>query len=899
MATPDSQLPGDKDGLTPGRRQYLQLKRRYPDTVLLFRMGDFYEAFDDDAKLISSALGIVLTARDGARGTKIPMAGVPYHALDPYLAKLVKAGHRVAVCEQLSDPRTSKGIVDRDVTRIVTPGTIVEPSMLEEKENNYLVALVAERARGGGDAPISYGLAYVDVTTGEFATTQIARDDTHTLERELERLGPAEILVSAGDDAEPVGLASVLPGVKTTPVDAWKTDLATAREALCHHFEVASLEGFGCAQLPLAIRAAGAILQYVAETRRAALTQIVELRTYQTADYMLLDVATKRNLELAERARGGSARGSVLGVIDRTKTPGGARLLRRWLSQPLLDLTGLTARLDAVEEFVRDTACRAGVREQLGRSRDLERLIVRIGQGIATPKDLIALKATLEGIPSLRAALAPPARPAVDNPRLRAIAARLDDGASIVELIGAAIVDDPPANLADSGLIREGFASDLDEVRRSTEHARRWIENLEVTERERTGIRGLKVGYNRVFGYYIEISNANREIVPETYIRKQTLVGAERYITPELKEYETIVLNARERMSELEHALFRQVCAQIASDRQRVAQTADVIANADVVAALAEVAVQNKYVRPVLDDSRSISVTGGRHPVVEEIRTDVPFTPNDVALSSDDSQIVILTGPNMAGKSTYLRQVALIVLLAQIGSFVPADTARIGLVDRIFTRVGAQDDLAAGQSTFLVEMLETANLLTQSTGRSLLILDEVGRGTSTYDGLAIAQAIVEYIHNHPRLGARTVFATHYHELTELANVLPRVRNYRMDVREEGTEVHFLHRVVPGGADRSYGIHVARLAGIPRAVTRRAEEILKELEKKSQRGGAGRVRERESSAFQLTLIGETNPAVEELRSLDVLSLTPIEAIGKLYDLQQLAGGAEVDQRDKGR
>jgi DNA mismatch repair protein MutS len=896
MAAAKPQPAGEKDGLTPFRRQYLQLKRRYPGTIVLFRLGDFYEAFDDDARLISSELGIVLTGRDASRGQRIPMAGVPYHALDSYLARLVKAGHRVAVCDQLSDPRTTKGLVDRDVTRIVTPGTIVEPSMLEEKENNYLVALIAERSRGG-DAPSSFGLAYVDVTTGEFATTQIIGDESRTLDRELERLGPAELLTSTGDGIPPIDLSSVLPGVKATPVEEWKVELSTARETLCRHFEVASLEGFGCAHLPLAIRAAAAILQYVADTRRAALTQIVELRTYQTVDYMLLDGATKRNLELSERARDGKSRGSVLGVLDRTRTAGGARILRRWINQPLLDLEGLGTRLDAVEEFVRDAAGRAAVRDHLGGPRDLERLIVRVGQGIASPKDLIALKLSLECIPTLRAALAPATEPHGGSPQRRAIAARLDDCAPIVALIGAALVDNPPATISDGGMIRDGFASDLDEVRRSTEHARRWIENLEPAERERTGIRGLKVGYNRVFGYYLEISNANRELVPESYIRKQTLVGAERYVTPELKEYEAIVLNARDRMAELESALFRQVCAQIASDRQRISQNAEAIALADVTATLAEVAVQNRYVRPILDESRTIDITEGRHPVVEELRPDIPFTPNDVDLSSEDAQIVVLTGPNMAGKSTYLRQVALIVLLAQIGSFVPAEAARIGLVDRIFTRVGAQDDLTAGQSTFLVEMLETANLLTQSTGRSLLILDEVGRGTSTYDGLAIAQSIVEYIHNHPRLGARTVFATHYHELTELASVLPRVRNYRMDVREEGSEVHFLHRVVPGGADRSYGIHVARLAGIPRAVTRRAEEILKELERKGRGGGSGRVHERQPDGFQLTLIGEVNPAIEELRSLDVLSLSPIEAIGKLFELQQLARDSSSEDRDK--
>src|SRR5579859_751598 len=485
MATPKAPAAGDKDGLTPFRRQYLQLKRRYPGTIVLFRLGDFYEAFDDDARLISAELGIVLTGRDGSRGQRIPMAGVPYHALDSYLARLVKAGHRVAICDQLSDPRTTKGLVDRDVTRIVTPGTIVEPSMLDEKANNYLVALIADRSRGG-DAPRSFGLAYVDVTTGEFASTQIVRDDSRILDRELERLGPAEVLVSASDGIPLFDLSSVLPGAKATLVEAWTVELSAARDTLCRHFEVASLEGFGCATLPLAIQAAAAILHYVAETRRAGLTQIVELRTYQTVDYMLLDGATKRNLELSERARDGKARGSVLSVLDRTRTAGGARLLRSWLNQPLLDLERLDARLDTVEEFFHDDAGRAAVRDQLSRLRDLERLIVRVGQGVATPKELIALKLSLECIPGLRAALAPSTRSTGDSPRRQSMADRLDDCAPIVTLIGAAIVDDPPATTSDGGLIRDGFASDLDEIRRSTEHARRWIENLEPAERERT-----------------------------------------------------------------------------------------------------------------------------------------------------------------------------------------------------------------------------------------------------------------------------------------------------------------------------------------------------------------------------------------------------------------------------
>ena len=874
----------DDSALTPLRRQYLQLKRRFADAILLFRLGDFYEAFDEDAKLISAELEIVLTGRDVSRGQRIPMAGIPYHSLDTHLARLVKKGYRVAVCEQLSDPKLSRGLVERDVTRIVTPGTVVEPTMLDDRRNNYLVAIVPEAPRNGAvDGALSFGLSYVDVTTGEFAATQLARDDTHTLDRELERIGPAEVLVPG--DAAGWTLPASLTGIRLTRIDGWKAELSGAREALCRHFGVKSLEGFGCASQPLAIRAAGAVVQYLAETQRAALTQLGDLRTYHTGEYMLLDSATRRNLELSETTRGTSGRGSLIWVLDRTRTPGGARLLRAWLNQPLIDVDRLDARLAAVQELYDDTSARVQLRELLGRVRDLERLIGRVGQGVATPRDLIALSASLASVPAIRAVLAPAGRPG-GQPQRQALAAELDDSPELVELIDAALVATPSASSADGGVIREGFSPELDELRKSTEHARRWIENLESVERERTGIRGLKVGFNRVFGYYLEVSNANRELVPPSYIRKQTLVGAERYVTPELKEYETIVLNANERIAETEQALLRQICAQIATARARVMQTAQALARADVFANLAEVAVQNEYVRPMLDDGPMIEIVGGRHPVVEEARRDEPFTPNDATLSTDAAQIIVLTGPNMAGKSTYLRQVALVVLLAQIGSFVPAESARIGLVDRIFTRVGAQDDLSAGQSTFLVEMLETAHLLTQSTRRSLLVLDEVGRGTSTYDGLAIAQAIVEYIHNHPRLGARTLFATHYHELTELASVLPRVRNFRMDVREDGNDVHFLHRVVPGGADRSYGVHVARLAGIPRAVTRRAEEILRELERKGGRANRAR-HEPAVEIVQLALLGEPSPALEELRSLDVVSLTPIEAISKLFELQQKA------------
>ncbi|MBI2942012.1 MAG: DNA mismatch repair protein MutS, partial [Chloroflexi bacterium] len=786
------------------------------------------------------------------------------------------------------EERADRGLMERAVVRVVTPGTVVEPALLNDRQNSYLVAAIVEGNRAG--------LAYVDVTTGEFAACQIdERSGQEALQRELARLAPVEVLVPGpdhrrrrdprgGDGDDPLSLPVA---ARLSPYDAWHFDLETARDALHQHFEVEALDGFGCQGLPLAIRAAGAVLQYVSETQPAARLQLTSLRTYSTAAMMTLDPATRRNLELTRTARGNTEKGSLLWVLDRTQTAMGGRLLRTWINQPLLDLAKLQARQQAVAEFVEDALRRRLAMELLAKVPDLERLINRVGQRIATPRDLLALAAGLRRVGELRGALA--GDDLAPEARIAWLAQRLDPVEGASELVGQAIVPDPPTTFAEGGVIRPGFSSELDQLKESSRHAREWIASLETTERERTGIRNLKVGYNRVFGYYLEVSNANRAMVPAHYIRKQTLVGAERYITPDLKEYESIVLNAQEKIAELETAIFRQVGEQIAASGERIRATAQASALVDVFAALAEVAVRQGYVRPSLDEGTRLEIHGGRHPVVECARPEEAFVANDVSLATDSTQIVLLTGPNMAGKSTYLRMTALIVLMAQIGSFVPAREATIGLVDRIFTRIGAQDDLSAGQSTFLLEMLETAHLLSQGTPRSLLILDEVGRGTSTYDGMAIAQAVIEYVHNHPKLGARTLFATHYHELTELEHVLPRVRNYRMDVLEEGDRVVFLHRVVPGGADRSYGIHVARLAGIPRAVTRRAEEILRDLEQ-GKRGRAGRRTGRGEPAdgvTQLALFAELHPVVEEVRHLDVLALSPLEALTKLFELQERA------------
>lgn len=921
--------------MTPLRRQYLQIKRRYPDTIVFFRLGDFYETFDDDARIASAELEIVLTSREMGKGQRVPMAGIPCHAVDSYLARLISRGHKVAIVEQTSDPETSRGLVDREVVRVVTPGTIVEPGMLESKANNYLAAALVEGRQAG--------LAYVDITTGEFAATQLT-DGAVALQQELARLGPAECLLPKLDpraSSKLVDITSLAQGLShASPYDAWHFDLDTARDALLTHFEVATLDGFGCRHLPLAVRAAGAIIQYLGDTQRSSLGQLRALRTYSTSGFMVLDAATRRNLELTQSTRHGAIKGSLLWVLDRTATPMGGRLLRRWLAEPLLDLGRLRARQDAIAVLVNDSILRSTLAKLLGHCADLERLINRVGQGLATPRDLISLKGSLETAAAVAEVLSEARERAAsgaerslqdeathEGAEESAPAAALGLGAipdcsDVVALVSQAIVTDPPSTLSDGGVIAPGFSDELDNLRSSSRDARQWIAGLERSERERTGIKSLKVGYNKVFGYYLEVTNPNLEAplseqvrnliqrdatdnpglagrpLPSTvreyletcrgYIRKQTLVNAERYVTVELKEYESQVLNAQERIVELETRIFRQVCDQIAAASERIQRTATTLAQLDVFTALAEVAVRNSYCRPDLTDDEQIVIAGGRHPVVE-LALDEPFVPNDVQLSNSEAQIIILTGPNMAGKSTYLRQVALIVLMAQIGSFVPAQSARIGIVDRIFTRVGAQDDIATGQSTFLVEMTETANLLTQSTPRSLLVLDEVGRGTSTYDGLAIARAVVEYIHNHPQCRAKTLFATHYHELTELQSYLPRVRNYNMAVLEEGDRVVFLRKVVPGGADRSYGIYVAKLAGLPRAVTRRAEEVLKELEARAQRAMLRPQRSAPQPSLQLPLFDSTDGLVEEIAQLDVMSMTPIEALAKLYELSQKARG----------
>ena len=859
---------------TPMRRQYLDLKRQYKDTILFFRLGDFYETFDDDAKIVASVCDVVLTSRPVGADMRVPLAGVPWHSVDGYVARLIQAGYKVAIAEQQGEAPVD-GLVPRLVNRIVSAGTVVEPGLLPERRNNYLVAGVRQDDR--------VGVAYADITTGEFATTEFSGADAALrLREELARLQPAELL-TVEDGFVPSAELGLAPGASTR-LPPWRFELETARRALLDHFHVQTLAGFGCDSKPLAISAAGALLQYLREMQPSALAQLTSLYTYSLTEFMVLDEATRRNLELTESIRGSDNRHTLLAVLDDTRTPMGARLLRRRLGQPLLDLTQLDARLGAVAALQQQGLARAELLALLKGFGDLERWVNRVVQRIALPRDLLGIRQALTKVNEARR-ITGQLRPGADAAALLAtLDARLDPCADVAALLGQALVEEPPATLQHVGIIRPGFSTEIDAVVSASKDAKTWVANLEGTERARTAIKSLKVGYNKVFGYYLEVSTANAHLVPADYIRKQTLVNAERYITPKLKEMESVILHADERQLELEQQVYRAVLDQVAAQAGRLLTLAQALAELDVYAALAEVAARNRYVRPELADDGIIEIKAGRHPVVELTQRDEPFVPNDVSLHPEQA-IIILTGPNMAGKSVFLRQIALITLMAHIGSFVPADVAHIGLVDRVFTRVGAADDIARGQSTFMVEMVEAANILNHASSRSLLILDEIGRGTSTYDGMAIAWAIVEHIHNHPRLRAKTLFATHYHELTDLAVRLPHVVNFSLAVAEEGGRVVFLHKIVPGKADRSYGVHVAELAGLPRTVIARADEILADLEAK---GAAGpRKLGMATGPRQLGLFNANHPIVEDLKKLDVNGLSPLAALNVLFELQQRA------------
>ncbi|MBI1886734.1 MAG: DNA mismatch repair protein MutS [Chloroflexi bacterium] len=862
--------------MTPLRRQYLDVKRRYPHAIVFFRLGDFYETFDEDAEVVARELEITLTSRPMAKGQRVPLAGIPHHALDSYLGKLIAKGYKVAICEQMEAPGKGKKLVERQVVRVVTPGTVVEESLLDQRANNYLAAVVVE-----GEVA---GVAHVDVSTGAFACTQLHAEG---LAAELERLRPAELLLPQGQSPPEGAFSGTL-----TPLPAEAFAERAAAERLLRHFETASLEPLGLEGQTLAVRAAGAVLDYLEANQRAVLPHIARLAAYRPSAYMTLDAQTRRNLEIFRPLRedGGA---SLFSIIDFTRTPMGARLLRQWLGQPLLDISRVRRRQDCLQLFFDSAVRRAQVGSVLAKMPDLERILGRVAASAGSPRDLVALRRGLELVPQLRQAVdsdlgTAAGKRAVHEEMLgRCLACE-----EAVALVASAIADEPAGSFEEGGIIRPGFSEELDRFRTLTRDARQYLADLERRERERSGIRKLKVAYNKVFGYYIEVSKANLKLVPADYQRRQTLVGAERFTTAELQEREYEILHARERQQELERELFRQVCAQVAAHGKLILATAGAIAKIDVYCALAEAAARYAYVRPEVNDGDEIVVRDGRHPVVERTLPEGSFVPNDLYLSNGEAQIVVLTGPNMAGKSTYLRQVALIVLLAQMGSFVPAAEARIGAVDRIFTRVGALDDIAAGRSTFMVEMVETAGILHDATPRSLLLFDEIGRGASTYDGMAIARAVVEFIHNRPELAAKTLFATHYHELVDLAAFLPRVRNYNVVVAEEGGSVVFLHRILPGGADRSYGVHVAQLAGLPRPVVMRAQEVLEELEASRDRHGAARPKRRGEAplagqAVQLPLLSPAAELARDLATLDVEGMTPLQALTKLYELAERA------------
>ena len=852
-------------------QQYQELKARYPGALLMFRLGDFYELFFDDAQVASRELEIVLTSREIGKGRRVPMCGVPHHAVSGYLARLVERGYRVAMCDQVEDPRKARGLVRRDVTRVVTPGTVMDAGQLPPREHRYLAAVI------GRDG--AWGIAAADLSTGDFLVTQV--DGPEAARRatdELSRLDPREVLTP--DEEVP----PFLTRYQRTPAEAWRFDPAIARRTLMQHFRVVSLEGFGCEALPLATGAAGALLQYLQQTQLSPLEHLRGLRTYSADGALALDETTRHNLELTRNLRDGGTADTLLAVLDETVTSMGGRLLREWLLRPLMDVERITARQRSVQAAFNNRPERLAVREPMRGLHDLARLIGRVGHGTVTPRDLVALRATLERLPEIRTIISQ-----VPDSRFAELSRTVDPHVEIAQHIAAALVDDPPLGVRDGRLIRPGYDADLDELRAGAAESRAWIAGLEAAERARTGIRSLRVGFNKVFGYYIEVSNANQHLAPADYMRKQTLTGAERYITPEMKDREAVILGAEERMAEREYELFVALRQTIAASAASLLETAAALAETDVLLALAEAAERGGYVRPEVVDEPVLEIRGGRHPVIERLLAGERFVPNDLTLDVGSRALLIVTGPNMAGKSTLLRQAALMAIMAQVGAFVPAASARIGIADRVFTRVGATDDLAAGRSTFLVEMQEVARIILGATRRSLIILDEVGRGTSTYDGMSLAWAVVRFLHDH--IGARTLFATHFHELTELADILPRVHNITMRVEEEGDRIVFLHAVADGRANRSYGIHVARLAGIPDEIIEQARQVLQQLESASARPGepeAPPVPSRARRARQLPLdLGLTSPVEEVLLGLAVESMTPLEALQTLADLRERA------------
>ncbi|NUO08671.1 MAG: DNA mismatch repair protein MutS [Candidatus Brocadia sp.] len=857
-------------------RQYGEIKRQHKDALLFFRMGDFYELFFEDAKLASKVLGITLTARSKGESA-IPMAGVPHHAAESYIRRLIKAGHKVAICDQLQNPDEAKGIVDRGVTRIITPGTITEDTLLEDKSNNYLLAVLETKNM--------LGLSWVDLSTGRFEAEYVQRE---RLFDELARLNPSELLLPEETVRNNIPFMEKIraeyDGMITSRPE-WEFSEDTAYRVLIEHFGTTSLEGFGCEDMGSALGAAGAVIQYLKETQKTSLRHIIKIQKYQIDNRVLMDKATQQSLELTQTIRTQDREGSLLGVIDRTKTPMGARLLREWVICPLRVSADIKYRQLGVKELFENSALRREIRDVLGNIYDVERISTKVSCGRANARDLVSLKQSLSKLPALKEKLG-----FCIADILVSLEQQLDVLEEVRILIGTAIEPDPPPTIKDGGLIREGYDASLDELRYMSKNGKSWIANFQAEEIARTGINSLKVGYNKVFGYYIEITNIHKESIPETYIRKQTLKNAERFITPELKDYETKVLTADERARDLEYDLFIRIREQAGAYTARLQRTSGAIAALDVLATLANLAAENRYIMPEITNDLELKITDGRHPVLDRKLGAESFVPNDIRLDGAQDTIMVITGPNMAGKSTYIRQIALLTLMAQMGSFIPAKEAIIGTVDRIFTRVGASDELSRGQSTFMVEMNETANILNNATERSLIILDEVGRGTSTFDGVSIAWAITEYIYQHIR--ARTLFATHYHELTELALLFPGIKNFNIAVREWGDEIIFLRKIVEGGTDKSYGIHVARLAGIPKEIIQRARIILNNLEAATldvngkPKFAPIKAMQDKKEPKQLKLFASKEDVViGDIKKLDISTMSPLDALNKLDELKK--------------
>lgn len=869
---------------TPMMQHYLKTHEEYKDCILFYRLGDFYEMFFDDAKVVSKELELTLTGKSCGAEERAPMCGIPYHAAETYLTRLVKKGYKVAICEQVEDPKLAKGMVKREVTRVVTPGTTLNAQALDETKNNYIMCIAYI-----GD---HYGISSADITTGDYYVTEV--DSERKLLDEVNKYQPTEIICNEAFYISGIDIDDMKNRMEIViySLDAWYFSDETAQMTLKDHFKVRDLEGLGLADYDSGVVAAGALLKYLYETQKTTLSNLVAIHPYTTGKFMIIDSSTRRNLELVETLREKQKRGSLLWVLDKTRTAMGARTLRSFVEQPLIERTEIEERYDAIDEFNTNAITREEIREYLNPVYDLERLITRVTYQTANPRDLIAFRNSIHMLPPIKTLMSD-----FQSQLLKRLYEQLDTLDELYELIERSITEEPPLTLHDGGILKEGYNEEVDRLRKAKTDGKSWLADLEAKEREKTGIKNLKIKYNKVFGYYLEVTNSFKDMVPDYFTRKQTLANAERFITPELKELEDVILGAEDKLIVLEYELFREVRQKVADEVVRIQKTAKAVAQIDVFASLATVAEQNNYCRPKLNEKGLIDIKDGRHPVVERMIQNEMFVANDTYLDNGSNRVSIITGPNMAGKSTYMRQSALIVLMAQIGSFVPAKSAKIGIVDRIFTRVGASDDLASGQSTFMVEMSEVANILRNATSNSLLILDEIGRGTSTFDGLSIAWAVVEHISNPRLLGAKTLFATHYHELTELEGKLNSVNNYCIAVKEKGDDIVFLRKIVKGGADKSYGIQVAKLAGVPDNVIERAKEIVEELSNNditeivqniSAEGSSKRSKPKldEVDLEQISLLDtmDNDTILNELKELDLGQMTPIEAMNKLYELQ---------------